>query len=138
MGKTIVPLEGPFAPEEARGWEGKIFRQVCEQGQQKAQAYLEEIGESEETYETHYGNVQAGKELGLRLEYTLVSSEDDWDRYEGLQWYAAGEWARENAEDPDVSEVLEWVRKNKEAYLRWGRDTLGWAIYVFRKKERES
>jgi hypothetical protein len=45
MGKTIVPLEGTFAPEEARGWEGKIFRQVCEQGQQKAQAYLEDLEE---------------------------------------------------------------------------------------------
>jgi SAM-dependent methyltransferase len=103
-----------------------------------AQAYLEEIGASAETYKTHHGNVQAGEELGLRLEYTLVSSEDDWDRYEGLQWYAAEEWARENPEDPDVSEVLERVRENKEAYLRWGRDTVGWAIYMFRKRARES
>ncbi len=45
MGKTIVPLDGAFAPEEARGWEGKIFRQVCKQGQQKALAYLDELEE---------------------------------------------------------------------------------------------
>ena len=45
MGKTIVPLEGAYALEEAREWEGKIFRQVCEAGQQKAQAYLEELEE---------------------------------------------------------------------------------------------
>jgi len=25
------------------------------------------------------------------------------------------------------------VRENKKAYLKWGRDTLGWAIYVFKK-----
>ena len=43
MGKTIVPLEGAYASEEARGWEGKIFRQVCEDGQQKALVYLEEL-----------------------------------------------------------------------------------------------
>lgn len=43
MGKTIVPLEGAYEPEEARGWEGKIFRQVCEQGQEKALAYLGEL-----------------------------------------------------------------------------------------------
>jgi hypothetical protein len=35
MGKSIVPLE------EARKWEGTIFRQVCQQGQQEAEAYLE-------------------------------------------------------------------------------------------------
>jgi hypothetical protein len=43
MGKAIVPLEGAYALEEARGWEGRIFGQVCQQGQQKAQAYLEEL-----------------------------------------------------------------------------------------------
>ena len=46
MGKTIVPLGEAYALEEARGWEGKIFRQVCEDGQQKAQAYLEELEEA--------------------------------------------------------------------------------------------
>jgi len=46
MGKTIVPLEGACEMEEARGWEGKIFRQVCEQGQRKAQAYLAELEEA--------------------------------------------------------------------------------------------
>jgi hypothetical protein len=46
MGKTIVPLEGAFALEEARGWEGKIFGQVCEQGQREAQRYLAELEEA--------------------------------------------------------------------------------------------
>jgi hypothetical protein len=46
MGKTIVPLEGAISQEEARGWEGKIFRQVCEQGHQESQAYLEELEEA--------------------------------------------------------------------------------------------
>ena len=45
MGKTIVPLEGAFGLEEARRWEGKIFRQVCEQGQQEARAYLDKLEE---------------------------------------------------------------------------------------------
>jgi hypothetical protein len=26
------------------------------------------------------------------------------------------------------------VRKARAAYLRWGRDTLGWAIYMFRSR----
>ncbi len=40
MGETIVPLE------EARGWEGRIFRQVCEEGQREAEAYLEKLEEA--------------------------------------------------------------------------------------------
>jgi len=45
--------------------------------------YLEAIGEKRSTYGTHCENVEAGQELGLELVYTLVSNQDDWDRYEG-------------------------------------------------------
>ena len=95
--------------------------------------YLKLIGEEESAYGTHYENVMVGQELGLEMIYTLVSILDDCDRYEGLQWYAAQEWAIEHPDDPDLEELLKRVRKNREAYLRWGRETLGWAIYVFRK-----
>ncbi|UCH60855.1 MAG: ISLre2 family transposase [Anaerolineales bacterium] len=46
MGKSIVLLDGAFELEEVRGWEGKIFQQVCEQGRREAKAYLEELEEA--------------------------------------------------------------------------------------------
>jgi len=95
--------------------------------------YLEAIGETRNNYGTHHENVEAGQEHGLEAVYTLVSSQDDWDKYEGLQWYAAETWASDHRDDPDVETVLKRVRESKTAYLRWGRDTLGWAIYVFKK-----
>jgi len=94
---------------------------------------LESIGEERSAFGTHGGNAEAGQELRLELVYTLVSNKDDWDRYEGLQWYAATEWANEHPDDPDVGEVLNRVRENRENYLRWGQDTIGWAIYAFKK-----
>lgn len=97
-----------------------------------AAEYLAAIGDERSTYGTHFENVEVGQELGLELVYTLVSNQDDWDRYEGLTWYAAEEWASEHPEDPDVDEVLSRVRENRESYLRWGREVLGWAIYVFK------
>jgi hypothetical protein len=99
--------------------------------------YLEAIGLKRSQYGTHYQNVEVGRECGLELMYTLVSSQDDWDKYEGLQWYAAEEWAREHPEDADVEEVLERVREGKRLYLKWGRETFGWAIYVFKKVRGE-
>jgi len=101
--------------------------------QEPPAAYLAVIGEDHSTFGTHAGNVAIGQEHGLELVYTLVSNRDDWDRYEGLQWYAAELWASEHPDDPDVEDVLERVRQGKDAYLRWGRESLGWAIYVFRK-----
>ena len=99
--------------------------------QPPAEEYLAAIGEQRSTYGTHKENVEVGQAQGLELAYTLVSSPDDWDRYEGLQWCAAERWARAHPEDPDAEAVLERVRRNKMAYLTWGRETLGWAIYVF-------
>ena len=99
-----------------------------------AAEYLETIGEKRSAYGTHYENMKVGHELGLKLVYTLVTNQDDWDRYEGLQWYAADAWASENPDDADVEEVLKRVSENRENYLKWGRDTVGWAIYLFKKE----
>jgi SAM-dependent methyltransferase len=96
--------------------------------------YLKALGEPKEAIGTHSSNVEAGERRGLELVHTLVSSPDDWDRYEGLQWYAAAEYARAHPDDPDLPELAERVGTGKTAYLRWGRDTLGWAIYVFRRR----
>jgi SAM-dependent methyltransferase len=103
--------------------------------QEPAPAYLEATGEERSSFGTHYENAAAGLDLGLKLVYTLVSSPDDWDRYEGLQWYAATEWADTHPQDPDAGEVLQRVRANRASYLRWGRDTVGWSIYVFKKAD---
>jgi SAM-dependent methyltransferase len=96
-------------------------------------AYL--VGENltRDMFGTHYENVLVGEDEGLFPLYTMVSSQDDWDRYETLQWYAAEKYARDNPDDPDVSEILTRVARGRTNYLHWGRDTVGWAMYLFRK-----
>jgi SAM-dependent methyltransferase len=95
-------------------------------------AYLVAAGEKYADYGTHPWNVSAAQRLGLELRFFLESSKSDWDTYEGLQWSAALHWADANPGDPDVDEVLRRIRRSRDAYLRWGRDCLGWAAYVFR------
>jgi SAM-dependent methyltransferase len=95
--------------------------------------YLELTGQSADLCGTHWANVQTGVDLGLSLLYTVASNEDDWDRYEGLQWQAAERYAADHPDDPDVKSLLQTSQKNRDAYLRWGRDCLGWAMYLFRK-----
>ena len=100
--------------------------------QEPSQDYLTAAGITKEAFGSHYSNAQAGQKRGLNLVHTIVSSKDDWDRYEGLQWYATAEYARNHPDDPDLPELLERVNKERELYLRWGRNTIGWAIYLFR------
>jgi SAM-dependent methyltransferase len=96
--------------------------------------YLEATGVAREDFGSHSSNAECGERRGLELVHTIVSSQDDWDRYEGLQWYATYEYARNHPDDSDLAEVVERVSKARAAYLRWGRDTLGWAIYMFRSR----
>ncbi len=95
--------------------------------------YLKSAGFERAHFGTHYDNVVTGLELGLTLLYTIVSTFDEWDRYEGLRWYAAEAYALADPNDPDVPELLERTRQEERDYLRWGRDTTGWALYLFGK-----
>jgi SAM-dependent methyltransferase len=94
-------------------------------------AYLAWSGMRREEFSSHLDNVEAGVEMGLVPLLALVSSGDDWDRYETLQWRAAARYAAAHSDDPDLPELLERVRRGREEYLRWGRATLGWALYLF-------
>lgn len=95
--------------------------------------YLKLTGQTANLCGTHVSNVQTGVELGLSLLFTVVSNEDDWDRYEGLQWQAAERYAAAHPDDPDVEQLMQTSNKNRDAYLRWGRDCLGWGMYLFQK-----
>ena len=102
--------------------------------QEPSGEYLEALGFAREDLGSHAANAEAGEPRGAELVHTIVSSKDDWDRYEGLQWFATAEYARAHPDDPDLAELSERVSKARSAYLRWGRDTLGWAIYMFRSR----
>ncbi len=97
------------------------------------EAYLAAENHTRDMFGTHYENVLVGEQEGLVPLYTIVSNQDDWDQYETLQWYAAAMYARDNQDDPDVPEILARVAHGRRNYLRWGRDTVGWALYLFRK-----
>jgi hypothetical protein len=95
--------------------------------------YLEASELTESSFSTHLGNAQTGLGLGLGLLHIIVSSEDDWDRYESCQWYAAEKYSMLNPDDPDVLELIAKVRKARDRYLQWGREGVGWAVYLFVK-----
>lgn len=97
-----------------------------------AEEYLDSQRMSEGDLNTHRGNVTAGESEELVFLYASVSNQDDWDRFEGLHSYAAAEYAELHPHDPDVSELKALDAKFRQSYLKWGRDTMGWAIYLFK------
>jgi SAM-dependent methyltransferase len=81
-------------------------------------------------YTTLNGTVEIMDSGSLTTVSIIASSEDDFDRYETLHWRAVEEWLAENEDDPDEAEIRERHGRYKQAYLRHGRDHLGWAIFV--------
>jgi ubiquinone/menaquinone biosynthesis C-methylase UbiE len=98
------------------------------------QAYLRSAKLSRRSFNTHEDNVTTGESMGLAPVYALVSTESDWDRYEGLHWYATQEYANSHPQDPDLKDILAHDAKGRESYLKHERDILGWAVYLFQKK----
>jgi SAM-dependent methyltransferase len=87
-------------------------------------------------YTTLEGTVAIVDSGALRAVAVIASSDDDWDRYETLQWRAVEEWLAENPDDSDASDVRARHERYKRDYLRYGRELLGWAIFVGWKPPR--
>jgi SAM-dependent methyltransferase len=70
---------------------------------------------------------------GLALVTLIASSEDDWDNYESQHWRALEEWLAANPDDPDAATIRERHHRDRDQYLRFQRELLGWAIFAARK-----
>jgi SAM-dependent methyltransferase len=98
-----------------------------------AAEYLAHLDANEEEFRDHRGNVQAGIDSGLIPLHASVASADEWDDYEWKYSRSIERYAVEQADDPDVPAMLERIRRWRDGYLRWGRDTLGFGMYLFHR-----
>jgi SAM-dependent methyltransferase len=97
-----------------------------------APEYLRIEGLTEEQFFDLPGCRRAAEDLGLTTIFMQASTEADWDRYEMLQLASLDDFVRENPDHPDLPEIRAKVMPGKDAYLRWGRAALGFALWVFR------
>ena len=65
-----------------------------------------------------------------------MASPDEWDEYEWKYSRSIERYALEQPGDPDVPAMLERIRRWRDGYLRWGRDTLGFGVYLFHRPVR--
>jgi SAM-dependent methyltransferase len=70
------------------------------------------------------------RQEGFELEYVLHASTDDWDRYESDNWMGLVRWLEETPDHPEREQVVEHLHAAQEDYLRFGRQYLGWGVYM--------
>ena len=76
--------------------------------------------------------VERAESAGVQVVSLIVSSEDDWDRYETLHWQTLDRWIAANPQHPKAEEFRALGAARRDRYLRWQRAALGWAIFVCR------
>ncbi|WP_417386818.1 SAM-dependent methyltransferase [Gimesia sp.] len=91
------------------------------------------LGEAIPDEMTHAANVTTGQQLGLVPLAAWTSSEQEWDDFEWRYQRIVERKAREQPEDQGLQEKLQRRREWMQAYLQWGRDTLGYGLYLFQK-----
>jgi cyclopropane fatty-acyl-phospholipid synthase-like methyltransferase len=95
--------------------------------------YLERLGAAADEMSTHEDTIAAGAAEGLEPRGAWVSSVRDWDRYEDLYARTVETYVATHAGDPEAAAMRERIGRWRETYRRWGRDTLGFGLYLFRR-----
>lgn len=75
-----------------------------------------------------------GEPHGLEVEATYESIEADWAAYEDSYHASVMKWCEENPDDSDAEAFRTRITGWREAYLKWGHDTLGFAMVRCRKR----
>ena len=89
-------------------------------------------GLSRDDFTSLAGTAEIARNLGFSLVWMQASTMADWDRYEMMQLASVDEFARESPDHPDLPEIRRRVEAASRVYLRWGRETCGSALWVFR------
>ena len=99
--------------------------------QPAAEEYRKLLGDDIPEGTTHQSNVAVGRSYGLVPIGAWTSSLDEWDEFE---WnYQRVIESKAAAGDESAAKRLASRREWMEAYLSYGRDTLGYGVYLFRK-----
>jgi len=92
--------------------------------------YLAALGGEESELTTHGGNIERAIACGLTPRWCCTVSDDEWDEYEWGYSRGIESWVREFPDDADAAAMIARSRSWREAYVKWGRDTLGFGVYV--------
>jgi SAM-dependent methyltransferase len=96
-----------------------------------APEYLAVLGASASEHGRHADNLALAARLGLEPIADWESDREAWDRYENLYAETALAFAADHPDDPDAAAIVARVERWRDAYRRWGRDTLGFGLDLF-------
>ena len=96
-------------------------------------AYLEMLGCEASEYRTLSQTLALGEGLGLELVFWQVATVEAFDSYERTYVGNLLDHGRAKPRDLDAQVLAMSARKWRNAYLQWGRDTLGFVVAAWKR-----
>lgn len=93
---------------------------------------LDAMQTAPDTFTTLGGTLDRFEAAGLELVEMVMANLDDWDRYVAAQWLAVDHYLRDNPDDPEAAALRTWIRQARQQYLHYGRQWMGWGVFVLR------
>jgi SAM-dependent methyltransferase len=98
-----------------------------------ARGYLDATGILIDEFGTFADLIDHGASLNLACQFATSASAEDFDRYEWAHARSLEAHARQHLSDPVAKAMLARSRAWRDAYIRWGRECLGFGLVLFRK-----
>ncbi|USO00311.1 MAG: class I SAM-dependent methyltransferase [Phycisphaeraceae bacterium] len=92
--------------------------------------YLGFLGCTRDDLNTHAGNIALAESLGLGVVDTHETSDAAWAAYEDTYHANVLRHLERHPDDPDRGAMRARIEGWREAYQRWGRETLGFGLYL--------
>lgn len=103
--------------------------------QAPAQDYLDVLGGTVDESRMNHENISVPEKMGFNYLYSVVASEDDWNRFEGK--YFLEEEMKASLLDPESrNKKLAGIRAFRNAQYQFGRTTMGFGLYLFQKSNQ--
>lgn len=71
---------------------------------------------------------------GLELVEMVLANTDEWDRYIAAQWSTVDRYLTDHPDDPEADALHAWIADGRRRYLTWERDSIGWGVFVMRRR----
>ena len=94
--------------------------------------YLNFLESKESDLLSHSENLKLANSLNLTPLWARTATKEEWDNYEWKYSKAIEDFFFKNPNHPQKNEFLSKISNWREGVWDWGRDTLGFGIYMFR------
>ncbi|OCQ23518.1 hypothetical protein A7985_06145 [Pseudoalteromonas luteoviolacea] len=112
---------------------GRFLLGECYWKKQPPQAFLEFLGQPSSIYRHYKGNMEVIERHGFKPLYATSSNQEEWDDFE---WRRKLNINNKLKLEPDNKALLDEQARIQhwlDAYVKWGRDHLGYGFYLFEK-----